>query len=236
MLVSKSLVFIHLTKCGGTFVRSALAMVDGPIQHEGRYHGTWSELPTQYQTMPVITAVRNPYDWWVSWYHFMQTRGWFNPIARAAVVAGKSAFPDMLEFIIESHQAGSPAAATVDRMLQDYAKAMGTEQNDFDEKMTGHMRSHQCGILSWRYAFQLEGVSDDQLSVIRQESLLDDLQKVLAKVDCELQPDQRQQLINLPRANTTQRKANYREYYNESSQQSVASLDKMILDKFSYEF
>ncbi len=236
MLVSQSLVFIHLTKCGGTFVRSALLEVDGPEKFAGRYHGPWSELPNQYRAMPVITAVRNPYDWWVSWYHYMKKTNWFNPIARAAVNSGNESFSDMLQFIVESLKNNTQAAALVDSEIQALKNASNVVHNDFTTHMIGYMRQQQCGVLSWRFAFQLYGLPETQLTILKQESLLDDLTTAMNRAGLTLENNQNQSLLNLPKVNVTQRKSNYREYYNEQSQAAVANLDKQILDRFDYQF
>lgn len=98
------------------------------------------------------------------------------------------------------------------------------------------MREHRCGILSWRYAFQLKGVSADQLTIIRQEALLENFQRAFSQIGCELESGKIQKLNELPRANTTKRIANYREYYNESSKQAVERLDRLILEKYDYQF
>lgn len=236
MLVSQSLVFIHLTKCGGTFLRSALLEVDGPQRYGGRYHGPWSELPVQYRAMPVITAVRNPYDWWVSWYHFMKTHNWFNPIARAAVDTGNESFSKMLQFIIAAQDKDSNAAKSIDLAIHNFTKSHNSVANDFNKNMTDHMQQNQCGILSWRYNFQLDGIPYNQLTIMRQESLLDDLQQVFNLAGHHLRNDQVEKLMDLPRANTTKRSADYREYYDESSKLAVESLEKLIFKKFDYKF
>jgi len=236
MLVTQSLVFIHLTKCGGTFVRSALLELDGSQQYAGRYHGPWSELPQEFREMPVITAVRNPYDWWVSWYHYMKARNWFNPLARAAVDAGYEEFPEMIQFILSSLQEGSSEAINVDNAVQTLINTPGTIPNDFTTHMTDHMRQNQCGILSWRHSFQLEGIEKNKLIVIQQESLLEDLFSSLLKIGITAQMSQIQKLIELPKANTTVRNTDYRSYYNNSSKEAVSILDKEILEKYNYTY
>jgi len=233
MLVSQSLVFIHLTKCGGNFVRNALHEVDGPEQYAGRFHGPWSEIPNQYSNMPVITAVRNPYDWWVSWYHFMKKHNWPNPIARAAVITGNESFPKMLQFITASLTKGSKAAIKVDRQIQALAEDHSAIQNDFTGKMIEHMRLHQCGILSWRFSFQLLGIPENQLTILNQDSLLNDLKLALKHAGCEFENNM---LTNLPKANTTARNTNHRNYYVKESRIAVARLDRLIIEKFNYQF
>jgi hypothetical protein len=77
MLVHDSFVFIHNQKCGGTFVRKLLSreleqstLRDSlPSDHAG-----WASIPEAAKDRPVLCFVRNPWDWYVSWYEFKQQR------------------------------------------------------------------------------------------------------------------------------------------------------------------
>lgn len=55
MLVTKSFVFLHVPKTGGT-------------------HAPHSALPSRWQKLPALWIVRNPWDWYVSWVHYQLDR------------------------------------------------------------------------------------------------------------------------------------------------------------------
>jgi hypothetical protein len=73
MLVHDRFVFIHNQKCGGVFVRELLERELGakaleeplPFRHVG-----WRQIPAAAADRPVLCYVRNPWDWYVSWYEF----------------------------------------------------------------------------------------------------------------------------------------------------------------------
>lgn len=240
MLVTQTFVFIHLTKCAGTFAREALGLLDGPVVYEGRYHGSWDELPDQFRNMPVITTIRNPYDWWVSWYHFMKQNGWFNPIAQAAVDAGRLSFGDMIAFIRSGLNRNTAEAAAIDRYIQQQKLSAPSVNNDFNEDMINFMRKRQCGILSWRFNHQLGSAPKNRVFYIHQESLLDDLVSSFAWAGKALNPEHREKVLmlaNLPRIKATSRDRDYRKYYDsEATIKAVAHLDRRIINRFDYKF
>ncbi len=99
MLVTQSFVFIHLTRCAGTFLESVLIEHDGPVRYRGRFHGAWRELPRRSRSLPVLAFVRNPWDWWVSWYEHVKQAGWHHhPVTRVAAAAGDTSFGGVLAF------------------------------------------------------------------------------------------------------------------------------------------
>lgn len=181
----------------------------------------------------MITAVRNPYDWWAPWYHYTKMHDWFNPIARAAVNTGNESFSAMLQFIADSLKEGSESAAHVDRQIRTLEEDNNAIRNDFNMSMINRMRSHNCGILSWRYSFQLSGIPDNKLTALRQETLVNDLKLAMNNAGCNVN---NYMFSGLPKVNKSARKDNYRDYYNKSSRDAVADIDSQIIQNFNYRF
>jgi len=76
MLLSKHFVFIHVQKTGGTTVRSILekhAPEEWELTDFGQ-HPTYADIPPSHAHLPKFAFVRNPYSWYVSWYHFQRNR------------------------------------------------------------------------------------------------------------------------------------------------------------------
>jgi hypothetical protein len=84
IILSTRFVFLHLPKTGGTFASKALARVLRPRNWPERLwqrcfgeqylfvhqHGTRADIPEAYRHLPVVGIVRNPYDRYVSEFHF----------------------------------------------------------------------------------------------------------------------------------------------------------------------
>jgi hypothetical protein len=70
MLVTNDFVFVHIPKTGGTFIdvvlRNHLAVAD----YQAERHAPHSSLPAKWRHLPSFCVIRNPWDWYVSWYHY----------------------------------------------------------------------------------------------------------------------------------------------------------------------
>jgi hypothetical protein len=94
MLITDDFVFIHQPKTGGTFVREAIDEICsrelatpgfGALRRRGilrqkykyretqDYHDTCHDIPEKDRAKPILSIVRNPFDYYVSFYHF----GWW---------------------------------------------------------------------------------------------------------------------------------------------------------------
>lgn len=86
MILSRDFVFIHFPKTGGTFFRY-LCEQYAPAEWEIRImddHPSVQEIPEAYQHLPVFGMIRNPFDWYVSWYFYLKGRGdnaFFNSVS-----------------------------------------------------------------------------------------------------------------------------------------------------------
>jgi hypothetical protein len=72
MIVTDKFVFIHLHKSGGTFVNEVIQRLFPCSQHIG-YHYTLRMLPSEYSHLPILGVVRNPWDFYVSYYAFQKS-------------------------------------------------------------------------------------------------------------------------------------------------------------------
>lgn len=74
MILTRHFVFVHIPKTGGNFVRAVLrdhAPADWQVvEHDD--HATFEQIPPTHRELPRLAFVRNPFAWYVSWYHFQQ--------------------------------------------------------------------------------------------------------------------------------------------------------------------
>jgi hypothetical protein len=94
MVITDKFVFVHQPKTGGTFVRQVLDSVaraevtQGPLGRLRRagllprrfhyldtadYHDTCHEIPPEHRQKRIVSAIRDPFDFYVSFYHY----GWW---------------------------------------------------------------------------------------------------------------------------------------------------------------
>lgn len=80
MLITEDFVFIHFPKTGGTFVtkilEDLLPRLKKKIINQNK-HGLCCEIPEEYQNLPIISCIRNPFDIKVSQFNY----GWWKKLA-----------------------------------------------------------------------------------------------------------------------------------------------------------
>lgn len=116
MILSRYFVFIHLPKTGGTFVRKILGAhapgewetlevvaLGGPPRNDPN-HPTVRDIPTPYRGRPIFGFVRNPWDWYVSWYEFLKIDGG-NRLFNEASEHGRRDFAGTLQRIFDTPMA-----------------------------------------------------------------------------------------------------------------------------------
>ncbi len=74
MLLTRHFVFLHIPKTGGNFVRNAILPHVPEDWHLRQLepHATFADIPASHDALPRVAFVRNPYAWYVSWFHFQQ--------------------------------------------------------------------------------------------------------------------------------------------------------------------
>lgn len=155
MVITDRFVFVHQPKTGGTFVREALLEISrrearpSPrrllervgllrprhgLLEEGDYHASCHDIPLPHRQKPVLSIVRNPLDYYVSFYHF----GWWathpedsyrdvDAVKRAFPRFPDLSFPEFLtlanSYFNEFEMIGSP--------LEDYERRPGYYTTQF---------------------------------------------------------------------------------------------------------
>ena len=99
MLATDNLVFIHLHKSGGTFVNQLL-LRHGAGAHQLGYHLPYRELPPQYRDRPVLGTIRDPFGYYVSWYHFQKGMARPNPLFRICSNDGVFSLADTVRTLL----------------------------------------------------------------------------------------------------------------------------------------
>jgi hypothetical protein len=107
MILSRHFVFIHLPKTGGTFVKRLLNIYAPPDWEVSEVialgghprndpnHPTIKDIPSAYGGIPIFGFVRNPWDWYVSWYEFLKVDG-TNELFNKASDHGRKGFKETL--------------------------------------------------------------------------------------------------------------------------------------------
>lgn len=73
MILTPDFIYVHHPKTGGTFVTHVLSRLYGDrcvnVANVAK-HATCSDIPEEHRGKPIVSAIRNPYDRYVSQYRF----------------------------------------------------------------------------------------------------------------------------------------------------------------------
>jgi hypothetical protein len=70
VLVTRSFVFVHVPKTGGSFIQAVTAEHLAVVYRSDYTHAPYGDLPEQWRDLPACCVIRNPWDWYVSWFHY----------------------------------------------------------------------------------------------------------------------------------------------------------------------
>ena len=73
MIATEQFVFVHVPKTGGVFLGEA--MREHTAAEDLGQHALYGNLPERYRGLPAICFVRNPWDWYVSFWHHRRRQG-----------------------------------------------------------------------------------------------------------------------------------------------------------------
>jgi hypothetical protein len=250
MIVTKSFVYIHFFRSGGTFINELLARY-----MNGRflgYHRPRRLLPPEYRHLPAIGNIRNPWDWYVSVYHHAVNFGY---------PRGAGTFMNMLV-----NYAKYDFKESIRRLIdvtwmtpRDIANAENHFPCSYDwsMKLTDNLTKQDCrnylgfgkGFYSWLFEHMYAvGGSCETVQFCKAESLRADFKEMLSLYIGSL-PDEIEQFLNkAPKLNAMSgmnsylnviprpRDVDYRRYYDDQLASLVYERDREMIDRYGYTF
>ena len=210
MILTKHFVFLHYPKTGGSFVRKIFknsAPRSWELTSPGK-HLDFVHCPESHKSLPVIGFVRNPFDWYVSWYIFSKNiypHDFFNNVSDDGKLDFKKTILNVLEV--------------------DYNKYFNL---DF-----GKIYGRPVGC----YTAYVHSMFGEDLSDIRFgkfENLREDFLSLISEI---VEPPLFMRLLtkHYPRVNTGKR-THYSDYYDEELIEAVSKKEDEMLKRFDYKF
>lgn len=199
------------------------------------YHLPRSETPAELADLPAFGFVRNPWEWYVSWYAFNALNPERNPVFRVTSLNGTLGFESTIENLV---RLGQP-----DRQSARAAIAVNlpaTREGNFGSGITSTVMSGmdepERGYLTWlwRYMFLLNGRLDD-MSFGKVENFRADIVMLLGKFNVPISSDLQVSIDAAPAVNVSPHQ-HYRDYYPRALRELIAIKDHEFIQEFGYEF
>jgi hypothetical protein len=229
MIVTPRFVFLHLHKSGGTFVNECLMKFVPGARHVG-YHLPRSMIPAEQQHLPVLGFVRNPWDYYVSWYSFQMERPHPNFLFRLLSDEGLLDFKSTLRNMLDLG-AGSIRLDLILRSLPSSYSNQGLNLPDF---ALAPIRGTRLGFYTYLYRYLYAGGARPVI-VGRMETLREELLPMLESVG-EPVSEELRTFVDRELPRNVSAHAAYAEYYDDESRELVAQRDAEVIRRHGYEF
>lgn len=229
MIVADRFVFLHLHKSGGSFVNEALLRFVPNARAIG-YHLPRILIPPPYDTLPILGFVRNPWSYYVSWYHFQASRPRPNALYRIVSEGGRLGFKDTVRNLLEL---GS-GSARLDAVLAALPGSYGGSGLNLPAFALAPIRGCGLGFYSYLYRY-MYGERGPNVRIERSDDLRARLLDFLEGVGQRVTPALRDFVLDAPARNTSSHEA-YATYYDEELTQLVASRDSLVIEGHRYRF
>jgi hypothetical protein len=222
VLITRDFVFVHVPKTGGTFIRTVCeeTLPPGEILHreigaQGS-HAPYADLPAEYAGLPAFALVRNPWDWYVSWFTYLVERRGAVAKNDARRALWSSAFQD-----------GAADFAQVVRRAC---------TGELDHELAPRIRERGIDFYSaWWNELAEPGASANRLEVLRFERLRDDVINFVDEKGIDASDEFREGLRSHPTIRASSR-GHYRDYYDPDLRDLVGASAKALIDRFGYAF
>lgn len=221
MIVTDSFVFLHLHKSGGTFINQLLLTCVPSAQRLG-YHLPFSELPDTFHHLPVVGTVRNPWAYYVSWYHFQKAQAFPNPLYLIASEGGKLAFAPTITKLLTLHD--NPVM--IEQLAEAFPETFQRHGINLTKACVRRILGSNKGFYSYLHDRLYAGSTP---TVIRSEGMRTSFRPFVSH------PLAHNFLEKAPDMNTS-RHIHYRDYYDEALRKSVATAEAGLISAYGYVF
>jgi len=228
VIVTRDFVFLHLHKSGGTFVNQFLLRHFPDAEFVG-YHLPRAYLPRACAGRPIFGLVRNPWDYYVSWYAFQAGKPAPNPLFLAASEHGRLGFSDTVRNLA-GLGLDAERCARVAAVLPEEFPNRGI---NLTRRCLGTLAGSPLGFYSWLYERMYGDVAG--VTIGRMETLREDLARFLATIGVPLDGARAEYLARQPPLNASSH-APYASLYDDGLRDFVAAKDAPVITRHGYAF
>lgn len=230
MIVTEKFVFVHLPRSGGTFISEVIRKFF-PSAHEIGYHLPRTLLPEEYRHLPVLGAVRNPWEFYVSWYCHVWPRDAATTLVSWMNENGK------LDFIGTTRNAlnlgvNNQRLDVLIEMLPEHVDYRKRNIPNITKEDMRRVRGSGVGYYTFRFN-HLFGRTDD-VFVCRQETLRQDLIRFFEKIGAATD-ELSDYVLHSDKKNIAEH-LHYSSYYTPEVAELVAIRDRSLIERFGYVF
>lgn len=235
MIVTNEFVYIHLHRTGGSFVKELIFKKFPqafPDAKEIGYHFPLASLPKAYCNKPVFGFIRNPWDWYVSWYAF-NTPNPRNPLFSFISKHGTLNFHDTIRNLVRIKIDATYRNKFKETVLPQLPTVIfGNRGSGITQTHMKQWLSCEDGYYSWLAKHMFNNYSHPRLEITRFEFLTNTVEKIFPrlvhnKIDIKIN--------TLPAINFSKHK-HYVDYYNNETKKLILEFEEDVISRFCFSF
>lgn len=234
MLATDKFVFLHFPHAGGTFVYEIIKNFF-PTAVEIGYHLPRSLMPKEYAHLPILGTVRNPWDFYVSWYHFQISNQGYSPSKNALFCCvSEDRRLDFVQTIRNALDLGANEEK-LNLLIQSLPAEFDFQKRRIPNLTREQMRPIRgSGLGLYTFRFNQMFGQLDEISFCRVEFLRDELLHFFDRVGVA-NDELRRFVLGLNKQNTSDHR-HYTTYYPPDLAQLIQTRDHPLIERFGYVF
>jgi|SRR5690349_5608713 len=230
MFVTDKFAFVHLPRTGGTFIIEVIKKFF-PSACEIGHHLPLQHIPAKYRKLPILGSVRNPWDFYVSLYHYLSIKNPESTLATWMSERGTVGFQESTRNLLNFGANGKRLDALID-MLPEWVDYSKRQIPNISKAATRKMRDTGLGYYSSRFA-EMFGNADNVV-FCKLENLKEDLVAFFDQIGAATE-ELRDYVLLLDRKNISAH-LHYSTYYSPELAELVFVREGPIVERFDYRF
>jgi hypothetical protein len=229
MFVTDRFVFLHLHKTAGTSFNNFVEKFFPRSLRLG-YHLPLRVLPAELSHLPTLGLVRNPWDFYVSWYSFQMQKERSNPLFNVVSNNRKLDFHHTIRRLLSLCENKSLLSSVVEQLPHTFG---GNGMNVPADAMASIFGT-QLGLYSFLYQWMYAG-SEHFPTVIRTDNLHIGLQNFFEGIQLNFTNEMRSYLLSGDIRNKSSHN-HYSTYYDMDVVELVNLRDNLVIKSHEYKF
>jgi hypothetical protein len=230
MIVTDKFVFVHFPRTGGTFITDVI-MRFFPSAREIGYHLPRFLLPNEYSNLPVLGAVRNPWEFYVSWYYHVWPRDAATPLHSWLSENGKQQFEGATRNALNLGTANDRLDALIEKLPDDVDYRQRNIPNITKDALR-KVRGSGVGYYTFRFNHLFGNA--DEVFFCRLETLRLDLVRFFERIGAA-SDELRDYVLGRDKKNISEH-LHYSSYYTPELAELVLIRDRPVIERFGYVF
>ncbi len=235
MITTEKFAFIHMHKTGGQSINNIIEKCVPSFKSIG-YHYPCYMLPTDCADLSIVGMVRNPWDWYVSWYAFNIRLNGANPLFFFLSDACQSDFTTTLKNLINLGADTAKSQNHRNALIEVLPETLdGNQGVGLTKDCIRHFNDDDNGYYSWQFKRMHGDLNSDQTYIGRFENLQQDFLAIMEQLGVAEIDAIRSKFETSAHLNKS-RHSHYSAYYDEELRELVAEKEALLINQYGYQF